>query len=80
MRGVVKRVVQDKGYGFIRSDVSGVEYFFHNSGFVGDWARLEEDVNIGEKVIVDFNDIANNKGPRAENVIRVTMEDQKNER
>lgn len=71
MKGIVKRVVYEKGFGFIRSELSGVEYFFHRSGFIGDFDQLSYDVSEGKEVKVQFQDVVNNKGPRAENVERI---------
>ena len=58
--GTVKRVVADRGFGFIAAE-DGVEYFFHRSG-------LERLLNFdslqgGERVEFDIE--ASQKGPRA---------------
>lgn len=79
MIGTVKKIVQDKSFGFIKSDASGVEYFFHASGFNGEWGKLERDVNSGKEVKVEFESVVNNKGPRAENVTIIIREGQKHE-
>lgn len=79
MIGIVKKVVPEKSFGFIKSEASGVEYFFHASGFNGDWGKLERDVNNGKEIKVEFDTVANNKGPRAENVNIIVREGQKHE-
>ncbi len=70
MTGEVKSV-KDKGYGFIKSE-DFKEYFFHHSGFRGDWEQLFRDAQVGEKIYVEFEvDNSNPKGPRATNVERL---------
>jgi cold shock protein len=59
--GTIKRVVKDKGFGFIRDD-SGQEYFFHRSAVDGDFTRLAE----GQQVA--FEEERSEKGPRAGSV------------
>jgi len=59
----VKRVVADRGFGFIAAE-DGVEYFFHRSG-------VDRDLNFdslqgGERVEFDIE--ASQKGPRAHRV------------
>lgn len=62
MKGSVKRLVADKGFGFILAD-DGKEYFFHHSGVMdGRFNELQE----GQKVT--FDPSSSNKGPRAEDV------------
>lgn len=73
MKGLVKRLIHEKGFGFIRSELSGVEYFFHRSAFIGDFDQLAFDVAEGKEVKVQFQDVVNNKGPRAENVERIEV-------
>lgn len=62
-RGTIKTLVQDKRFGFIRSD-AGTEIFFHISGLqVGTaWEDLREEL------AVEFTETAGAKGPRAEGV------------
>jgi CspA family cold shock protein len=62
MNGVVKRLVRDKGFGFIVGE-GGMEYFFHRSA-VEDFEDLEE------KDRVTFKAGNGPKGPRAEDVQR----------
>jgi CspA family cold shock protein len=59
--GTIKRVVKDKGFGFIRDD-RGQEYFFHRSAVDGDFSRLME----GQAVA--FEEERSDKGPRAGSV------------
>ena len=58
--GTIKKVVSDRGFGFIQAD-DGQEYFFHRSS-VGEFDRLRG----GEKVEFDIE--SSPKGPRAGNV------------
>jgi len=62
MSGTIKRLVRDKGFGFIGADRSA-EYSFHRSACPGDaFDRLRE----GQSVSFDVGE--GPKGPRAENV------------
>jgi CspA family cold shock protein len=71
-RGTVKRIVRDRGFGFIRS-TDGKEVFFHRSALVGlDIGRLSE----GQKV--EFVLEESPKGPRASKVRVVKAEGNKN--
>ena len=61
--GTIKKVVSDRGFGFIAAD-DGKEYFFHRDG-------LESSVSFdglrgGETVTFDIE--ASQKGPRAQRV------------
>jgi CspA family cold shock protein len=61
--GTVKKVVADRGFGFITAD-DGKDYFFHRDGLT---ASVDFDRLIGgEKVEFDIEQ--NPKGPRAKNV------------
>jgi CspA family cold shock protein len=62
MNGTIKRLVSDKGFGFIAAQ-DGNEYFFHQSACVG--ARFDE---LREGQDVTFDKGQGPKGPRAENV------------
>jgi cold shock protein len=62
MNGTVKRLVSDKGFGFIIAD-DGNEYFFHNSACGN--IRFDE---LREGQAVAFESGEGPKGPRAENV------------
>jgi CspA family cold shock protein len=61
--GTVKKVISDRGFGFISAE-DGKEYFFHRNSLQAslDFDRLSG----GEKV--DFEIEASPKGPRATNV------------
>ena len=60
--GVIKRLVRDRGFGFIRDD-NGQEWFFHRSDVQdGSFDGLNE----GERV--SFEEEPSAKGPRAGNV------------
>jgi CspA family cold shock protein len=62
MNGKVKRLVSDKGFGFIAAE-DGVEYFFHQSACTGiSFNELREGQN------VTFDKGQGPKGPRGENV------------
>lgn len=60
--GTIKRIVSDKGFGFVAAD-DGTEYFFHNSAVSG--VRFDE-LREGQKVT--FEKGQGPKGPRAENL------------
>jgi len=62
MNGTIKRLVSDKGFGFILAD-DGNEYFFHNSACQG--TRFDE---LREGQSVTFEKGQGPKGPRAEGV------------
>jgi len=62
MNGTIKRLVRDKGFGFVAAQ-DGTEYFFHQSACVGTpFDSLRE----GQAVTFDAGQ--GPKGPRAENV------------
>ena len=62
MNGTIKRLVSDKGFGFIAAG-DGTEYFFHQSAISGtSFDQLRE----GQSVTFDVGHGA--KGPRGENV------------
>ena len=62
MSGTIKRLVGDKGFGFILAS-DGTEYFFHQSACSGvSFNELRE----GQKVTFDKGQ--GPKGPRGENV------------
>jgi len=60
--GTIKRIVSDKGFGFIGMS-DGNEYFFHQSALQG--VRFDE---LREGQPVTFDKGQGPKGPRAENV------------
>src|SRR4029079_14287793 len=59
--GTIKRLVRDRGFGFIR-DEGGQEWFFHRSSVEGSFDSLNE----GQRV--SFDEEPSAKGPRAGNV------------
>jgi cold shock protein len=61
MSGKVKRLVSDKGFGFVLGQ-DGQEFFFHQSACGGQFDNLRE----GQAVT--FETGQGPKGPRAENV------------
>ena len=64
MNGTIKRLVSDKGFGFIAAG-DGTEYFFHQSACTDTaFDQLRE----GQAVTFDVGHGA--KGPRGENVKR----------
>ena len=67
MQGTIKKVVRDRGFGFIHGD-DGREIFFHRSSFHrSSLQRLNFDTLMeGEKV--EFDVEPGEKGPRAINV------------
>ncbi|HEX2444226.1 MAG TPA: cold shock domain-containing protein [Vicinamibacterales bacterium] len=62
MNGVIKRLVADKGFGFI-SAADNTEYFFHQSACAG---TVFEELHVGQAVT--FERGQGPKGPRGENV------------
>jgi CspA family cold shock protein len=61
--GTVKKVVSDRGFGFIAAE-DGKEYFFHRSGL--DSSLNFDSLNGGEAVTFEIE--ASQKGPRATRV------------
>jgi CspA family cold shock protein len=62
MTGTIKRLVSDKGFGFILAS-DGNEYFFHNSACTE--TRFDD---LHEDQAVTFEKGQGPKGPRGENV------------
>ena len=62
MKGTIKKLLTEKGCGFIKGD-DRVEYFFHQSALKN--AKFDE---LGEGQEVTFEDAEGSKGPRAEDV------------
>ncbi len=60
--GKIKKLVKDRGFGFI-SDTDGRELFFHHSGVVG----VQMDA-LNEDQEVSFDVQNSEKGPRAINI------------
>lgn len=63
MTGKVKTHMVDKGYGFIKADEDGSEYFFHISNCESNFTELKP----GRRV--QFESVPSAKGKRAENVV-----------
>lgn len=62
INGTIKRIVSDKGFGFVAA-ADGTEYFFHNSSVQG--TRFDQ---LREGQAVTFEKGQGPKGPRAENL------------
>jgi len=62
VQGVIKRLVRDRGFGFVRDANGKNEYFFHRSSVRPSFDHLNE----GDAVTFDVG--KSDKGPRAENV------------
>jgi CspA family cold shock protein len=67
-QGKVRKIVADKGFGFIQPDDGGSDLFFHHSSLVD--LRIE-DLGAGDVVSFDVQPGRDGKGPRAVNVARV---------
>lgn len=63
-RGKIKKVVEDKGFGFITPD-KGKDIFFHLSGLKN---INFDDLQVGQSVEFETEDGKNGKGPRAINI------------
>lgn len=63
MRGTVKRLVRNRGFGFLLGE-DGVERFFHRSS-VRPWIEFD---NLSEDDQIVFEEDKSPKGPRAKNV------------
>lgn len=60
--GTIKRLVADKGFGFITANGGGSDYFFHRSD-----CRIDFDL-LAEGTRVTFVVVESQKGPRADQV------------
>ena len=60
-KGIIKKLMRDRGFGFIRTD-QGEEVFFHRTECSVDFDSLEQ----GQQVGFDVEIVP--KGPRAKNV------------
>jgi len=65
-QGIIKNMEQDRKYGFIRGD-SGIEFFFHKTGFVPNGDGIGFD-NGFKGMVVTFDQEDSSRGPRAGNV------------
>ena len=66
MKGQIRTLSVDKGFGFIKDD-AGKDYFFHQSAIYGEGI---EDLREGDSV--EFEVGEGPKGPRAANVRRTS--------
>ncbi len=57
--GTITRFVSDKGFGFIKTEGSDSDIFFHHSAFEGEPR---------EGMTVEYETEASDRGPRAKNV------------
>jgi len=63
--GTISRLVRDRGFGFIRTDPGGEEFFFHATAVpAGSFDSMRE----GQTVEFDKTNDPRGRGPRAENV------------
>lgn len=69
MTGVVKTIVRDKGFGFIRIDGGGDDMFFHRTGMASGVSF--DDLAEGTRVQFEEGE-SRGKGPRAEEVELLT--------
>lgn len=69
MKGIIARVIGEKGFGFLRGE-DGVDYFFHQSDFNGFFNDLAGDIAQRRKIQVTFEIAESTKGPRAREVTR----------
>ena len=67
MTGTIKRLLADKGFGFIKAE-SGREIFFHQSAIYGEGIDMLRE---GDSVEFELGQ-SGPKGPRAENVRRTS--------
>lgn len=70
MQGRIARVLEMKGFGFIKGE-DGVEYFFHRDDLVDSFDDLAHDLRTIRDIDVTFEIAKSNRGPRAANVERI---------
>ena len=63
MKGTVKRLVSDKGFGFITPDDQSKDLFVHHTAIVGEGYR-----SLAEGAKVTYDAEPGDKGPKAANV------------
>lgn len=68
MTGKIKRLVKDRGFGFIGPEEKGQDVFFHRSALKG---CQFEDLNEGQEVTFEIEMQAGKPGPRARDVFRI---------
>lgn len=61
MRGVISKLIVERGFGFIQP-LAGAEVFFHRTGLQATTRPFEE-LQVGDHV--EFTEIESAKGPRA---------------
>lgn len=67
MIGQIKSV-RSNGFGWIKTQI-GIDFFFHQSAFLGDYKTLLRDYALNKKPKVIFDqDEGSDRGPRALNV------------
>ena len=65
-QGTIRKVISEKGFGFIDSPESGGDVFVHYSGIKSDGFKT-----LAEGDEVEFELMQGPKGPKAENVVKV---------
>lgn len=67
-QGVVKKLVQDRGFGFISSGEKGDVFFHHSVVADGGFDSLQEGQNVEFELEGDSGGRGRGKGPRASTV------------
>ena len=62
-QGTIKKVIADKGFGFIQQIDGGSDVFFHHTALTN--TTIEE---LHEGQTVEYEVVQSEKGPRAENI------------
>lgn len=62
MDGTIKRLIKDRGFGFLVDNATGTEFFFHRSECLSDFDGMKD----GHSVTFEVGDSP--KGPRAKQV------------
>ncbi len=65
MKGTIKTIIMEKGFGFISREGETKDLFFHNKDLSG---VTFEDLKVGDSVT--FEVVEGEKGPAAKNVTR----------
>lgn len=66
--GKIKRIVRDRGFGFIKPDDGGEDLFFHRTGIQTEPGFTFDSIEEGTRV--EFEETQTAKGTRAENITR----------
>lgn len=69
-QGVIKKLVQDRGFGFISGDRGDV-FFHHSTVDGGVFDELQEGQSVEYDLEDDSGEARRGKGPRASNVKRI---------